>query len=152
MLEAESPDVLRNGLYARPRHGGATRFFVLRGLRRHHGALLAALEGVETRNEAETLRAHTVLVSEDSLPELAGDEVFLKDLPGLAVYVREQGELRLLGRISHVDSPAGQDIWTILTTDDREVLFPAVDAFIESLDPEQGRAVIDPPPGLLELY
>jgi 16S rRNA processing protein RimM len=151
-LEAESPDVLRHGLYLRPRRGGPARFFRLRGLRRHHGNLLLALEGVETRNDAETLRAHTVLVDEQSLPALADDEVYLKDLPGLNVFVRTDNADTPLGRLAEISSPAGQDLWTIKTPDGREILFPAVDEFIVSLDTEQGRAVIAPPPGLLELY
>ena len=40
----------------------------------------------------------------------------------------------------------------IATPDGKEILFPAVDQFVISIDLEEGKAVIAPPPGLIELY
>jgi 16S rRNA processing protein RimM len=51
-----------------------------------------------------------------------------------------------------VDTPAGQEIWTILTPEGREILFPAAPDFVLEINPEAGLARIAPPPGLLALY
>lgn len=152
VLQAESPDILAQGIFVRPRHGGATRPMRVVGMRRHHGNLLLSLEGVVTRNDAELLRSHTVLVSERMLPPLEEDEIYLRDLPGLKVFVSEDGRECELGVIREVSAPAGQDLWTIATENGREILFPAVDEFILSIEPENGKALIAPPPGLLDLY
>lgn len=156
ILETESPELLERGIFLRPRHGGEARPYAVRGLRRHHGSFLLSLHGVETRTQAELLRSHSVLVPESSLPLLEKDEIYVKDLPGLHVFVLEPEQAtesgREIGVIASVASPAGQDIWTIITPDGHEILFPAVEQFVHSIEPENGRAYIVPPPGLLELY
>ena len=117
-------------------------------VRMHKGRPLALLEGVCDRTEAEKLRGARLLLPEDELPRTAEDEVYLYQLPGLEV-VHENGSV--VGRIDHVEFPGGQEIWAIRTAEGREVLFPAVEAFVLSVNLEEGRVVIDPPPGLLEI-
>jgi 16S rRNA processing protein RimM len=119
-------------------------------VRTHKGRPLALLEGVRNRTEAEKLRGARLLLPEDELPEAAEDALYLYQLPGLEVVLRENGQA--IGRIDHVECPGGQEIWAIRAAGGREILFPAVAAFVVSVDPEQGRVVIDPPPGLLEIY
>lgn len=160
VFTAEAPELkqslLGKRLYLRPRAGGETHSYVVSGLRTHHGALLIALSGVSTRTEAELLRSHTVLMPQSELPPLEDDEVYIRDLPGLRVLVASQEDPDApeweLGRIVSVDAPAGQLLWTIHTDDGREVLFPAVDDFVVSIEPDKGVARIAPPPGLLDIY
>ncbi len=168
VFEAESPDLLDGELVLRPRGQGRERRVAVERIRTHHGNLLVSFKGVTTRNEAELLCRHTVFVPRDRFPALEDDEIYLSDLPGLRVFVDDsresptgeaggvdapgpQGE-REIGVISAVDVPAGQELWIIVTPDGKEILFPAVDEFVLSVDLEQGRALIAPPPGLLELY
>jgi 16S rRNA processing protein RimM len=47
---------------------------------------------------------------------------------------------------------AGQEMWTIRTQKGSEVLFPAREELVPELDLRAREAVIDPPPGLLEVY
>ena len=152
VLTAESADLAEGEVWLRPRSGGRARPFVIERARMHHGALLVVLRGVSTRNEAELLKAHTVLVDADRLPALDEDEVWLKDLPGLRVIVEDEAGERDLGVIVSADAPAGQVLWAIATPDGKEVLFPAVEEFVLSIDLERGEARIAPPPGLLDLY
>lgn len=156
VLHTESPDLVGGAVFLRPRAGGEAREYVVARTRRHHGALLASFENVTTRNDAELLRAHTVLVRKEFLPPLEDDEIYLSELPGLRVLVFEhqddQGPGRELGTITAADEPAGQMLWTITTPDGREILFPAVEEFVLAIDLDKGEAHIAPPPGLLELY
>ena len=122
----------------------------VQAVRMHKGRPLALLEGVSDRTEAEKLRGARLLLPEDELPETAGDELYLCQLPGLEVVLHENG--RPIGHIDHVELPAGREVWAIRTAGGRELLFPAADAFVVSVDLEKGRVVIDPPPGLLEIY
>lgn len=140
-------------VFLRHKNGGPERPFVLERARRHHGAFLVSFAGVTTRTEAEELRSHTVLLDRRRLPRQQRGEPLLEDLPGLAVLlVEESGAERELGRIASAEAPAGQVIWSILTPEGKEILFPAVPEFIRSLDLEKGEARIVPPPGLLDLY
>lgn len=123
-------------------------------MRAHHGLLIVSFTGVHSRNEAELLRQHTLLVPRSRLSPLEEDEVYLLDLPGLRVLAvdEESGGEREVGVIASVDIPAGQEIWTITTPDGQEILFPAVDQFVLDIDLDARTARIAPPPGLLEIY
>lgn len=153
VLTAGTPDLARGEVWLRPRAGGEARPFVIERSRTHHSVSLVTLAGITSRNEAEPLKAHTVLVDAGRLPPPASGEVWLKDLPGLRVIVVEEetGE-RELGVIARADAPAGQVLWSITTPGGKEVLFPAVEEFVLSIDLEKGEARIAPPPGLLDLY
>ena len=118
-------------------------------VRMHKGRPLALLEGVSNRTEAEKLRGARLLLPEDELPDTAEDELYLYQLPGLEV-VHANGNL--IGHIEHVEFPGGQEVWAIRTAEGREVLFPAVEPFVLAVNLEEGRIVIEPPPGLLEIY
>jgi 16S rRNA processing protein RimM len=43
-------------------------------------------------------------------------------------------------------------VWKIITEDGKEILFPAVQEFVDSVDMEQKKIVITPPDGLLDVY
>lgn len=117
--------------------------------RMHKGRPLVRLEGVEGRSGAESLLGRDIYVRRQSLPPLAEDEAYLCDLLGCDVLLPDGGRL---GSLDHVEFPAGREVWSIKTDAGREVLFPAQPGFIESFDLEARRIVIDPPPGLLEIY
>ena len=118
-------------------------------VRMHKGRPLALLEGISDRTEAEKLRGARLLLPEDELPGTAEDDLYLYQLPGLEV-VHENGSL--IGHIDHVEFPGGQEVWAIRTAGGREILFPAVESFVLAVNLEEARVVIDPPPGLLEIY
>jgi 16S rRNA processing protein RimM len=168
VFTADSPEILNGELTLRPRGQGEERRLLLEGLRAHHGNLLVSFAGVTTRDEAELLRHHAVFVPKDRLPALRDDELYLSDLPGLRVFAVAPDDARAgasarngtqasqggreIGVIASVDLPAGQEIWTIRSPCGKEILFPAADQFVISIQPDEGLAVIAPPPGLIELY
>lgn len=152
---ADSPDLLRDSIYLAPAGPGRAvpKRYALQKVRMHQGRPLVTLEGVPDRTAAELLRGQRVFVPEDRLPELEADEIYMSDLPGLEVMTRgEDGKLSPLGVLTHADIQAGQELWTITTPDGKEVLFPAADDFVESIDLDENRVIITPPPGLLEIY
>lgn len=147
---AESPFVFEDvpGLTLR-RPGSRPRTYQPLSCRVHHDRVLLRLKGVEDRDAAEALRDMEILARQEDLPRADEHELFLFELEGLEVRLPDGS---VLGRIDLVDTGTGQEIWYILTPDGREILFPAADDFVLTLDPDQGFAVIDPPPGLLDIY
>ena len=117
--------------------------------RAHHGRVLLTLEGVTDRDKAEALRGLEVCVAESDLPEPDPGEVYLHDILGSRV-VTTGGEP--VGRFEELLETGAQDVWVIRTDDGREVMLPAVEAFVADIDPDEGLIVIDPPEGLLDLY
>ncbi|MDR0827092.1 MAG: hypothetical protein LBN33_04315 [Desulfovibrio sp.] len=138
-------------IFLRPRAGGESRPFRVLACRRREGRALLSLEGISDRNAAQALCAHTVLKPAGDFA--GGESLPLAALPGFRVFVPDAfGAEQELGLIREAQCPAGQTIWTIIDAEGREILFPAVSAFILSLDPEKGEARISPPPGLLDIY
>ncbi|WP_035068556.1 ribosome maturation factor RimM [Nitratidesulfovibrio termitidis] len=146
---AESPELLRGTLWLRPGRG-APRPHTVAAVRRHQGRPLVLFEGIADRSAAETLRGMHVLVPKDRLPEPGEDEVYLHELLGLRVLLHDTGTA--LGTLDDVQMPGGQEVWSIRTADGKEVLLPAVEEFVASIDLDAREVRITPPPGLLELY
>lgn len=131
------------------RRGAAPRAVALLAGRIHKGRPLLLLEGVTTRDEAEALRGCGLCVPRADLPEPPEGEAYLADLLGADVLLPDGSRI---GRLDHVEMPAGREVWAILTDAGREILFPARPAFIRSFDLKGRRVRIDPPPGLLDVY
>lgn len=117
--------------------------------RNHKGRPLLWLEGISSRDEAEALRGCALCVPRANLPEPASDEAYLADLLGADVYLPDGDRL---GRLDHVEMPAGQEVWAIKTDSGHEILFPAQPEFIRSFNLKARQVCIDPPPGLLDVY
>ncbi|MBD5553493.1 MAG: 16S rRNA processing protein RimM [Desulfovibrio sp.] len=122
---------------------------VIASARMHNGRLLLKLEGIGDRTQAAGLTGNAILASRSQAGGIADDEVFAADLAGYRVLLTDGSEL---GRIDHVEFPAGRMIWAITDQNGVEILFPADSSFIAALDAQKRQAVIEPPPGLLDIY
>lgn len=122
---------------------------VIASARMHNGRLLLKLEGIDDRILAAGLTGSAILAGRSQAGGVAEDEVFAADLAGYRVLLTDGSEL---GRIDHVEFPAGRMIWAITDLGGAEILFPADSSFIAALDAQKREAVIDPPPGLLDIY
>ncbi|MCF8104620.1 MAG: ribosome maturation factor RimM [Desulfohalobiaceae bacterium] len=110
---------------------------------------LLSLQEIRGRDQARDLAGAEVLIRRKDLPEQDANEVMIADLVGLEVF-RPDG--RSLGSIQEVQVHSGQEIWVISGAKGEEILLPAVDQFVLEIDVRAGRAVVEPPPGLIELY
>lgn len=117
--------------------------------REHKDLVLLTLDGVADRDAADGLRGHEILVRKTDLPESEQGELFLHEIEGLTVLLEDGSRL---GTVADVMLPGGQEVWTIVTGDGREVLFPVAEEFLVDVDSEARTVTIAPPPGLLELY
>ncbi|GAA3066899.1 ribosome maturation factor RimM [Streptomyces glomeratus] len=114
----------------------------------HSGNLLLRFEGVADRNAAEALR-NILLIAEvdpDELPE-GEDEYYDHQLIDLDVVT---GDGVPVGRITEVSHLPSQDLFVVERADGTEVLIPFVAEIVTEIDLDQQRAVIDPPPGLID--
>lgn len=107
------------------------------------------LQGIADRSAAEKLAGSAVFQPRKDLKQPDEDEAFLADLLGCQVYLSDG---TLAGTLDHVEFPANQQVWVIAGTGGKEILFPAQPCFIDAFYPEQGKIIISPPPGLLEIY
>ncbi|MFJ9247039.1 ribosome maturation factor RimM [Streptomyces sp. NPDC101776] len=114
----------------------------------HSGRLLLRFEGVSDRTGAEALR-NTLLIAEidpEELPE-EEDEYYDHQLMDLDVVTKDGEEVGRITEISHLPS---QDLFIVERPDGSEVMIPFVESIVIEIDLEEQRAVIDPPPGLID--
>lgn len=114
----------------------------------HSGRLLLRFEGVHDRNAAEALR-NTLLIADvdpDERPE-DEDEYYDHQLIDLDVVTADGTGI---GRITEISHLPHQDLFVVARPDGTEVYVPFVEEIVTGIDLEEQRAVIDPPPGLID--
>ncbi|GAA3491814.1 MULTISPECIES: ribosome maturation factor RimM [Streptomyces] len=114
----------------------------------HSGRLLLRFEGVKDRTAAEALR-NTLLISDVDPEERPEDpeEFYDHQLIDLDVVLADGTEIGRITEITHLPS---QDLFIVEREDGSEVMIPFVEEIVTSIDLEEQRAVIDPPPGLID--
>ncbi|WP_432066781.1 ribosome maturation factor RimM [Streptomyces sp. C10-9-1] len=114
----------------------------------HSGRLLLRFEGVRDRTAAEALR-NTLLIAEVDPQELPEDpdEYYDHQLMDLDVVLTDGTPIGRVTEISHLPS---QDLFIVERPDGSEVMIPFVEQIVTEIDLEEQRAVVDPPPGLLD--
>ncbi|MEV8116971.1 ribosome maturation factor RimM [Streptomyces xiamenensis] len=114
----------------------------------HSGRLLLRFAGVSDRSGAEALR-NTLLIAEVDPEETPDDpeEYYDHQLIDLDVVTRDGTHI---GRITEISHLPYQDLLVVARPGGGEALIPFVEEIVPEIDLTEQRAVIDPPPGLLE--
>ncbi|WP_282202633.1 ribosome maturation factor RimM [Kitasatospora fiedleri] len=114
----------------------------------HSGRLLLRFAGVKDRTAAEALRG-TMLIAEvdpDETPD-DPDEYYDHQLIGLDVVLADGTPVGELTEVLHLPY---QDLLTVQRPDGTEVLIPFVEQIVPTIDLDEQRVVITPPPGLID--
>jgi 16S rRNA processing protein RimM len=117
------------------------RVFEITSLRRSGGgSVIAWLQGVTDRNEAEQLRGTALYVSRAALPAAEEDEYYHSDLIGLAA-VSTQGEP--LGEITGIQNFGAGDLLEVRAPGSRQSqLIPFERAHVPKVDLETGCVIV----------
>lgn len=109
------------------------------------GGLRVQFEEIQDRESADAWRGRYLLVPADELPERDDESIDPADLVGLEVYLTSGG---LVGTVESYYE-LRHDLLIEVARDAGAVLVPFRPEFVESVDVESGRIVINPPEGLL---
>jgi 16S rRNA processing protein RimM len=126
---------------------GETRKLTIESHWFQSGRVILKFAGIDSMNEAESLRNAEICVVEDEIVELESDEYYDWQLEGCVVIDAED---RVLGTVSSVMRTAGTELLAVRGVD-REHLIPFVEAICIEVDIDGKRIVIDPPEGLLDM-
>ena len=85
------------------------RFFKIKALNQKQGIVLARIQGIETREDAETLKGTSLYIERAQLPKEKADEYYYCDLIGLTVY---HGG-KVFGKVLSVENFGAGDIINI---------------------------------------
>ena len=113
----------------------------------HRGKAIIKLKTIDNIEGAEELVGQMIEIHHSQLQPLPEGQYYHFQLIGLEVWTT-QGEL--LGEITHILTMSSNDNY-IVSGHKGEVIIPAIEDVIKSIDLEQGRLLIEPIPGLLDL-
>lgn len=122
----------------------ATRV-VISSVRFKKDLLLLTLEGVSDRAGAETFSGISLMMPVANLPELEMGSYYHRDLLGMRVVTSEG---RNLGHLREILETGANDVY-VVRRGSREVLLPAIQSVVKSVDVKSGVMTADPLPGLL---
>jgi len=122
------------------------------------GRVLARVEGVGDRTQAEALKGRSLYVPRAAFPEPDADEFYHSDLIGAVVWLAaEEGATcgegvggAPFGRISQVHDYGGGPLLEIDCADGETLLVPFTLSVVPVVDVAAGRVVVRPVPGLLD--
>lgn len=128
--------------------GNTRREFRILGVTRAGGGTMrVSLEGINDADAAAALGGGIAMVRAEDLPALGPREFYYRDLIGCEVRT-VQG--RVLGKVAEVFSTGASDVMVVRGGSGREIMVPAIDDVIRSMDLKERRVVIEPVPGLLD--
>ncbi len=104
------------------------------------------LEGIEDRTAAEGLRNREVALPADRLPALPAGEYYCYQILGLRVVTEEGVEL---GRVERIFTAGEHDVYEVRGSG-REVLIPAIEQVVLSIDLQQGVVTVRLMQGMLD--
>ena len=107
------------------------------------------LKGIDDRNAAEDIRGMDVSIYAKDMEELPEGEHYVRDLIGCKVVDLAQDGAEI-GVLRDVIQNTAQSVLDVSTPDGKQVLIPAVDAFMRSIDEEAGVIEVELIPGFLD--
>ena len=113
----------------------------------HHGKLVIKLNAINSVNEAQKLHGQSIEIHPSQIYSLPEGEYYHFQVIGLEVRTT-QGEL--LGNITEVLTGEGNDNYVVRGAKG-EILIPAIEDVVKSIDLTQGCVTIDAIEGLLSL-
>ena len=108
-------------------------------------------QGVSTRNHAEKLKQHKILVKTNQLPKLKEEEFHLLELVDLQVKILENEELKVIGKVINLDNEKNNLLVIEIFKNKKKALIPFVKEIVPIIDIKNNFLLINPPKGLLEL-
>ncbi|MDY6917945.1 MAG: ribosome maturation factor RimM [Chloroflexota bacterium] len=111
----------------------------------HKGTVILKLAGIETVEAAEALRGQFLEVPRAQLQALEEGEFYEFQIVGLAVWTTGG---RLLGRVERVLRTGNNDVY-VVAGEGGEVLIPAIDDVVKSVDLDRRRITVEAKEGLL---
>ena len=103
-------------------------------------------EGINSRQEAETLRGCYLKIPRKYAVRLPKDHFFICDIIGLSVFDESDN---YIGTVKDVLQTGANDVYVVEAQDKREVLIPAIKQVVINIDLDNGKMIIRPLEGML---
>ncbi len=107
------------------------------------------LEDIDDLEATEILTGNTLYLPLDLLPDLGKDRFYYHEVIDYTIIEKDKGRL---GQIKEVYEANGNDLFSVITKDEKELLIPVKDDLILKVDKVKQEIHVDLPDGLLDVY
>ncbi len=129
-------------------NGQLVPFFIEAAFLHKNDFLRVKFEDSESEEDADRLIGSELYLPLDLLPKLEGNKFYYHEVIGFEVVDAAQGPIGTLVRINDSNYQALFEI----DSNGIEVLVPMIDQFIEKVDRENKKLILNIPAGLVDLY
>lgn len=123
-------------------------FFIERSSLQKSTLLRVKFEDIETEQDAEDIIGALAYLPLTMLPDLEDDQFYFHEIIGFDVIDATHGNI---GKISAINDSTAQALFEI-QKDNKQILIPMNDEFIDKIDKENHTIYLTTPEGLVELY
>ena len=123
---------------------GAGKSYTIRMAKPYKKGILLTLEEIADINAAEKLLGSELCVSRELLPDLDEDEFYWFEIIGLQVFSKEGDSL---GTVKSIVPTGSNDVY-VVKKKGKELLIPALESVIVSVNLERNSMTVDLPEGL----
>ena len=133
-------------VYLDEKHG--RRKLTVRSVRYFKNMVILGFEGIDRIEDAEKIKGCDIYVDRKDAVPLEEGEYYIGDLLEMQVF-DETG--KLLGILTDVLQTGANDVYIVTPAEGKEILIPAIEQCIRSVDIEKGIMTVELLPGLLDL-
>jgi 16S rRNA processing protein RimM len=144
---AESLEIFESGtalLVSSP--DGSENRYEIDWIKSHSRGALLSLKEVTGVDQAKSLIGSELYIEKAELPELESGTYYWFDLIGVNVYSADD---RYIGRLDSIIETGANDVYVVKNAD-KEILVPALESVVRSIDIESKKMRVELPEGLEE--
>lgn len=104
---------------------------------------------LEDFDEPESLIGRDIYLPLTTLPPLEGNKFYYHEIIGFQAVNKE---IQTIGTIQNVRDTSAQDLFEIISTDQKEILIPVIDEWIVEVNRATQTIILDLPDGLLDVF
>lgn len=119
--------------------------YTITSVREGKGCILVTIEGIDDMNGAEGMKNVSLFAKREDFPPLPKGEYYLIDLIGLTAETVDGEEI---GIVCDIIEKTAQNL-LVVKQDEREILIPKCDAFVDRVDLDEKKIYITPIEGLI---
>ena len=108
--------------------------------------IIKKLKNVDDMNEAEKLKDRYIYVKRDSLQQLEEGTYYINDILGFCVKTIDN---EILGTLNYVFNSGANDVYEVITQDNKKVYLPAIKQVIKKVDIKNKKIYIEIMKGLI---
>lgn len=122
-------------------------FYKIEWVKPHKHNFLMCLKEITDCNMAEELIGAELCIEKANLPELEDGTYYWTDLIGLSVFSKKDSDEIFIGHIESIIPTGSNDVY-VVKNGDKEILIPAIESVIISVNLEKKIMLVNLPEGL----